>query len=302
MQDAFRYLPITERTVRWGLYLTGCGHVCVSAHGRHPPRGHPGVYQFQWDRGRVLPEYQAIYLVQGKGTFESTPTGRRTIAAGDVLFLFPGVWHRYRPAAGVAWETYWVGLNGSYLQSLLDTGLLCPDSPVLQIGNQPGLVEAYQRLLKLVLDDPAGNPHRFAAGAMETLAWILAPTEVESPQPASRLFAQPLQDRLVAEAVRLIWTNGERSITVSDVVEQFPVTRRSLERRFQRVLGRTIHDEISRCRLERAKQLLVETDEPIKAIALAAGFPSAQHMSRVFRSIEGIAPARYRHDAKKLDS
>jgi hypothetical protein len=85
-QDSFRYLPITPRTMRWGLYLTGCGHLCVPAHGPHPPRDHPNLYQFTWDRGRVLPEYQAVYLLQGKGTFESAPSGRRTIAAGDLFF------------------------------------------------------------------------------------------------------------------------------------------------------------------------------------------------------------------------
>ena len=296
IQDRFRYLPITPRTMRWGLYLTGCGQLCVPDHGQHPPRGHPELYRFSWDRGRVLPEYQAIYLVQGKGHFETAQTGKRTISAGDVILLFPGVWHRYRPVAGADWETRWIGFDGVYVTSLVEAGFLTPDAPLVHVGMKPALLDAYERTVDRAFEEAEGNPLLLAAAAMEILALILAPAEPEAPQPASRPFAKPVMDRFVAEAVRLIWTQGQHDMTVSDVVSHFPITRRSLERRFQRTLGHTILDEIIRCRLERAKRLLVETDQPLKAVALAAGFSNAQHMSKVFHRDEGGSPAKFRRE------
>jgi AraC-like DNA-binding protein len=296
VHDRFRYLPITERSMRWGLYLTGCGHVSVPARGQHPPKGHPQLYSFHWDRGRVLPDYQASYLIRGKGLFESAATGKRALAAGDVFLLFPGVWHRYRPLADADWETRWIGFSGTLVNTWVENGLLNPDAPVLRIGQKPELVDAYRRIVDLVFEDPAGNPHRLAAGGMEILGLILAPTQHESPRPSSRPFVEPVLDRFVAEAVRLIWTAGQHAINVSEVVASFPTSRRSLERRFQRTLGHTILDEIIHCRIERAKQLLVETDLPLKAVAIAAGFSSTERMSKVFRRAEGIAPIRYRRD------
>jgi LacI family transcriptional regulator len=67
-----------------------------------------------------------------------------------------------------------------------------------------------------------------------------------------------------------------------------------LERRFHRLLGRTILEEIVCCRLERTRRLLRETDLPLKTVAHAAGFSSAERMSKVFRQAEGISPAEYR--------
>ena len=302
IQDRFRYLPITQRSERWGLYLTACGQISVPAHGQHPPRGHPELYRFQWDRGRVLPEFQAVYLVEGQGFFESAPAGRQTLAAGDVFLLFPGVWHRYRPVEGLCWQTRWIGFDGTLANTWLENGLLKPEEPVLHLGVRPDLVDAYQRVVDLVFEDPTGNPLRLAAEAMQIMALILAPTQPEPPQPSSRPFAQPILDRFVAEAARLIWTAGQHAMTVSDVVSHFPVTRRSLERRFQRTVGHTILDEIIRCRVERAKRLLVETDQPLKAVALAAGFSGTQHMSKVFNRAEGVAPARYRRDHRSADA
>jgi len=292
--EGFRYLPISPSAVRWGLYLVGCGHLCVPAHGQHPPAGHPELYAFSWDRGRVLPEYQAIYLVRGKGAFESAQSGRRTIVAGDLLLLFPGEWHRYRPARHQAWETWWIGFNGSYARQLADAGFLQPAQPILHVGESPALLETYRRVVGRVLETPESHPLLGAAGVMEVLARALAPTEPEAPQPASLPFARPVLDRYVAEAVRLIWSHGSRTLSVADVVAHFPLTRRSLERRFRRAVGHPILQEIVRCRVERAKHLLAGTDLPLKGVAHAAGFPSAERMSKVLQRCEGVSPQEYR--------
>jgi hypothetical protein len=74
-RDRFRYLPLTARTKAWGLYVTGCGHVMIPPHGEHPPQGHPHLYEFSWDRGRMLPEYQTIFLADGAGVLETKLTG-----------------------------------------------------------------------------------------------------------------------------------------------------------------------------------------------------------------------------------
>jgi len=290
----FRYLPVSQRTARWGLYVTGCGHVCVPRSGEHPPHGHPELYRFRWERGRVLPEYQLIYLTDGEGVFESTAGGMRKIAAGDLIVLFPGVWHRYRPARRSAWETLWVSLDGDSMRRLVEQGFLGPDQPVLTVGRNPGLLDAYHRLLAAVRDPQQGNPLLLAARAMEILAWILAPSQPEVPQPATAPFVKPVSDRLVAEAVRFIWSHSRPELTVVEVAAHFPLTRRSLERRFHRVLGHTILEEIVRCRLERARRLLIETELPLKAVALSAGFSSGERMSKVFRRAEGISPAEFR--------
>jgi AraC-like DNA-binding protein len=280
----------------WGLYVTGCGHLSLPPSGQHPPRKHPHLYRFHWDRGRILPEYQLIYLTRGQGVFESAPTGSAPITAGDVFLLFPGVWHRYRPEPRSEWATYWMGINGDHVRSLVQNRFLSPDRPVIRVGLKPGLVESYRRLIELACDEADQNPFRLAAAAMEILAWVLAPTQPEVPQPATQPFMQPVTDRLVAEVVRFIWSQSERTMTVSDVVGHFPITRRSLERRFHRVLGHTILDEIARCRVDRAKRLLSETDLPLKQVAYVSGFPTSQCMTKAFHRQEGLAPTDYRRE------
>ncbi|MFT3789099.1 MAG: substrate-binding domain-containing protein [Tepidisphaeraceae bacterium] len=103
-----------------------------------------------------------------------------------------------------------------------------------------------------------------------------------------------LDDTEVADAVRYIHAHAGRPIGVNDVLREVPLSRRQLERRFRIALGRSILDEISRCRIERAKQLLVDTELTLPQVALASGFRSASYFSVVFGKLAGTTPGSFR--------
>jgi len=106
-------------------------------------------------------------------------------------------------------------------------------------------------------------------------------------------------DREVAAAVRFIRENACRPITAADVLRKVALSRGVLEPRLREVVGRTIHQEIRHTQLNRVKQLLAETDWPIKRIAGSTGFQSAQYLTRVFHKAVGTPPAEYRLCARQ---
>ena len=103
-----------------------------------------------------------------------------------------------------------------------------------------------------------------------------------------------LEDPDVAGALRFIHHQAGRPIRIDDVVDHLHMSRRSLEIRFQRAVGRTVHAEIQRARLERAKRLLLETDAQMPKVAEVAGYGSASYLIQVFRQQFGMTPAKYR--------
>ncbi|MEI9997952.1 MAG: AraC family ligand binding domain-containing protein [Verrucomicrobiota bacterium] len=104
LRNYFDYFPVAPKLKAWGLYATGFGAVHVPPGAPYPPPGHPGRHAFDWERGRVLGEYQIVYLHKGRGAFESARTKRRPLRAGMAFLLFPGVWHRYRPDPRTGWD------------------------------------------------------------------------------------------------------------------------------------------------------------------------------------------------------
>jgi LacI family transcriptional regulator len=101
-------------------------------------------------------------------------------------------------------------------------------------------------------------------------------------------------DDEVAAALRFIHDHACEPIGLDDVGRATGATIATLCRRFKSALGRTVHDEIQRVRIERAKQLLVSTDWTFKQIANHAGFCSVQHMSTRIRQSTGHTPREYR--------
>jgi len=73
------------------------------------------------------------------------------------------------------------------------------------------------------------------------------------------------------------------------------VSRASLEPRFKRILGRTLHQEIQRVRLSRVQELLAATDMPIRQIARRAGFGYPEYLMRVFRRATDQTLKEYRN-------
>jgi LacI family transcriptional regulator len=103
-----------------------------------------------------------------------------------------------------------------------------------------------------------------------------------------------LDDPEVAAAMHFIQDHATEPIGVLDIVAEVMISRRALELRFRRAIGRTLHAEIRRVRLERASRLLLETDLPITRVAEASGFGRASYLAQAFRRAFGSTPARYR--------
>jgi hypothetical protein len=97
MINYYKYLPVSEVDESWGLYVLNAGCNEIKSHTTYPAPAHPAHHYFRWDKGRVLNEYQIIYISKGKGIFESSSCKKTRVHEGCILLLFPGEWHRFKP-------------------------------------------------------------------------------------------------------------------------------------------------------------------------------------------------------------
>jgi LacI family transcriptional regulator len=107
-----------------------------------------------------------------------------------------------------------------------------------------------------------------------------------------------LLDPDVAAAVRYIRLHVGDGLHVDDVVREVQVSRRSLEQRFLKALGRTPAAEIRRAQVDVAMRMLADTDEPMARVAAAAGFSNAKQFSASFHHETGLTPRDYRRRAR----
>lgn len=103
-----------------------------------------------------------------------------------------------------------------------------------------------------------------------------------------------VNDPLVTSALRYISENCHKPINVEDVVNNVAASRRSLERRFNQTLNRSISSELCRLRVRRLERLLVDSNEPLAILADSCGFIDTEQMRRNFQQIHGTTPSVYR--------
>jgi LacI family transcriptional regulator len=107
-----------------------------------------------------------------------------------------------------------------------------------------------------------------------------------------------IDDANVVAALRFLREHAFDRINVDDVVREVPLSRSVLERRFRRIVGRSINSEIVRLRINRAVELLTETALELKVVAQRAGFGTQSYMNAVFQEKVGKTPGSFRRAAK----
>ena len=108
-----------------------------------------------------------------------------------------------------------------------------------------------------------------------------------------RLHLGNSQPKLI-EAVALMEANLEETISLDDLAQYVGVSRRQLERLFQKHLKCVPSRYYLELRLNRARQLLLQTNLSIIDVSLACGFVSAPHFSKCYRDFFGIPPREER--------
>ncbi|HCN47167.1 MAG TPA: AraC family transcriptional regulator, partial [Pseudomonas sp.] len=111
----------------------------------------------------------------------------------------------------------------------------------------------------------------------------------------------PLQNRLgsshpkLTQAVLLMEANIEEPLTTDEIAQHVCVSRRQLERIFKQYLNRVPSQYYLELRLNKARQMLMQTSKSIIQIGLSCGFSSGPHFSSAYRNFFGATPREDRN-------
>jgi len=191
------------------------------------------------------------------------------------------------------------------LTACLRAGLNVPDDvAVLGVDNDEVICDLSTPPLSSVEPDTkrigyegAALLDRLMAGESAPKEAILIPPKGIHIRQSSDVMA--VADRDVVTALRYIRDHACDGITVDDVARRVTLSRATLDRRFQLALQRSAKTEIDRIRVNRAKQLLIETKYKIGAIATMTGYARAPQFVTAFKRLIGFTPGKYRSDAMR---
>ena len=164
MHNFHKYLAVSAKEESWGFYVTTVGYSRTDPNQVYPHnQEHPLTHSFTWNKGRILNDYYIVFISKGQGVFESALSQPTVIAAGTCFFLFPEVWHRYKPDRSTGWEEYWIGFRGGYPDQLMNKGFFSSAFPVASPGLNDTLLGLMQKVVEHVRSGTPGY-HQVISG------------------------------------------------------------------------------------------------------------------------------------------
>jgi LacI family transcriptional regulator len=234
----------------------------------------------------------AVYSVKTHHGAQNVDWNTNIHQLGDWLCSLP------RPLAVLTWSG-----SREVIYAAQHAGLSVPEEVSVMSGSDDFLCEVSQVPISAVR--AAGERIGYeAASQLDALmrgsgdpafSIYIPPSDVITRQSTDTL---AISDHSLIQALTFIRENSEKPIQVRETASRAGVSSRVLERRFKEVLGSTPAEHIRRSHLDRAKQLLSETDLAMPEVAEAAGFGSPAYMSFVFRKELETTPLRYRREAR----
>ena len=285
------YFPTTTETNRWGVQINDCGYTSIQPNTPYPPGKHPDDYMFTWSQGRVLSDYQIVYITKGQGEFESKASGKLEVHAGDAFLLFPEIWHRYRPTPAIGWNEHWFGFSGPWADSLMKQ--FDPKQPVLRVGDDRELLKVFLEGIDAVRLRPVGCRNVAAAKVMEIIARLPSAN-----QPSERRMAGLQGDETIDRACLRLMEQFDSRVDLAELASELGLSVSVFRRRFKEATGMTAADYHMQIRIRRIKKMLSMSKLTLQEIAERTGFENAFYLSRLFKRKTGLSPREFRQKSR----
>ena len=290
-KNTFRYLPPAPGAEAWGLVVTGAGF-CKSLPGEnYPPERHPADHMYEWERGRVLPAFQILGLLQGRGELESNNHPPQPLVANSAFLIKPGQWHRFRPDPAIGWTEIWIELQGLVPNALSGAGQLGEGMTVLTDAKEAGLWNAMDAILQRVRSALPGVDPALTALGMEALAAWNRLCQPKSPgaQVSSAL----------SKAVQHLNNNYCGDIDLKALAKSVGMSYSVFRRTFHESTGFAPWKYVQHMRLAHARHRLATSTDTIAHLADTLGFSSPFHLSTAFRKEFGVSPMAWKKTSKR---
>ncbi|MEA1878348.1 MAG: AraC family transcriptional regulator [Bacteroidota bacterium] len=287
MEYFFKYTSINEHDLAWELFLNVAGTDKYLPYMKYPASTHPSGYFFEWEKGRVLDEYQLVFITEGEGEFE-TRDKQFSIKPGSVMLLRKNEWHRYRPNPETGWTENYIGFNGKLADFFLKEQEILKDLALVNCGNQEVLIDTFHKIFDLVKNETPCYQQIASGLVIKLLGYVLAGHNHQE-------FLGTDVEKIIQDVCFIIRENATSDFNFEEVSMQYEISSSHLRKMFKKYTGKSPHQYYLDIKLINAKEALLNTDKTIKQIAYEMGFVSVHYFSRIFKAKTGKTPSEFRN-------
>ena len=284
--DRMHYLSHLTKDESWGVVCTTVGKQTCAPYSEYPTLPHPQRYLFP-KSGRILDEYQLVYITGGRGSFHSSSCPVKKVGEGDIILVFPGEEHIYYPDHETGWSEMWVGFRGdSHLDEMIHS-FFSKNSPVLSIGCSDTVNDIYYRLLSLAKSDLLCTQQAIGGFIYALLGYVYYKITNATMSKIKNI------DK-VQNAQMILREEMMSHMSPAKIAARLGISYSLLRDQFKEITGMSMSEYALKQRMNRAKTLLTSSDKSIKEIAFETGYESVSRFCCAFKQEENITASDFR--------
>lgn len=238
-------------------------------------------------------DYQILYVAKGKAYFEMK--GKEVlIEEGEIVIYKPYEEQNYRYDLNDKSNIYWIHFSGNNVEKLLNNIELASDM-VYNIGFK----EKYIKLWEDIIMEIQSNRlyyNEIINGYLTELLVCMARGVYEYKNNLSKTH------EIIQKAISDMHNTQNNSMNVKLYAKNYNMSVCWFIKNFKEITGMTPNQYISRVKVNKAKELLIETGFNITEVAYMLGFESPFYFSKVFKKITGVPPKEWKTTSKIKNS
>ncbi len=247
--------------------------------------------------------YEMVYMKKGFAVFEiaGQPV---TLGPNDIVIIKPLQYHKFTVKSENGCEfivlnfTFENRINGEFSQIPLEDFLNFVSSEetgpyiTLKVSQKNEIVVLMNRILKERESSEPGS--EFLNYLLILELFVLLSRALKMEWENSIKSKSPKLKELIEISVNYIHTNFERNISLGDIAKYVFLSPSYFTRAFKEETGMSPINYLIKVRIERARELLVDTGLRISDIALSVGFSNQQRFNEMFKKYTHYTPLQYR--------
>ncbi|MBE6238376.1 MAG: AraC family transcriptional regulator [Bacteroidales bacterium] len=287
--EPIKYIAQNERDELWGLTVCSVGYQKTGIGEAYPPQNHNQEYLFKPENGRILSEYQLLYIVDGGGHLKTRHGGIHDIKSGDMFLLFPGEWHTYSPNTRTGWKEYWIGFSGANIDHRVTEGFFSAENPIYHVGYNETIIELYHEAIHTATRQEPYFQQHLAGIVNHILGLMFMTSNQKSMQPGGDM------SRIIDKAKAFLQESVESDISMPEVAEHLNISYTTFRHAFKKYTGLSPAQYFINLKIHRAKEMLRGTSASIKEISYTLYFESPEYFATTFRKKTGMSPSDFRN-------
>ncbi|HRZ96380.1 MAG TPA: AraC family transcriptional regulator [Paludibacter sp.] len=285
-QSEFKNVVIDDDNINFGLTINSVGYKSILPDEKIALSNKIKDFKYQYKKGKVSDEFKLIYITKGVGFVCFDGSDEIEISKGKILLINPNQKYTYYHLSETEWKEYFIRFETDTAYSLLIRKFFPVDNSIIDIGFNEELVKLFHRAIDVVQNGLKSSQVYLSGMLFHVLGLIISESKNKT--------LEKKETQKIEQAKIIMTENLFQDASLQEIASKLNMSYTLFRKNFKKYTGEAPAKYFNDLRLNKAKQLLLETSYSIKEISFMLQFTSNEHFSTSFKKTTGLAPKDFR--------